>query len=166
MKTFRIGSKVVLMTVIVAISACTKESCEEEAPTLEFYEYEYKLGDPNNPFTTDSLLLRLQFVDCQGDIGVSKIDDSTKNLRTYMYEQIDGTWRRFIPANEADTVLFFAQVPRSNKLKDGQKAEGIIQQAFGSVRQNSDTIRFETRLFDRSGNKSERIVTPAFIIPK
>lgn len=166
MRSIQIGSKVVLLGVLSVLYSCTKEQCQEEPPSLEFYEYEYKAADPNNQFSTDSLLLRLQFVDCQGDIGVSKVDDSTKNLRTYLYESINGEWKRFIPANEADTVLFFAQIPRSNKLKDGQKAEGVIQQAFGSVRQNSDTIRFETRLFDRAGNKSERIVTPPFIIPQ
>jgi hypothetical protein len=161
----KVGSKLLALITILALSQCRIDKCEEEAPSIEFYKYAYFAADPGDPFAADSLVLYTQFVDCQGDVGLNGSTDTTKNLRTYLYEFIDGEWKRFEHANPRDTVLFFSQVPKSNKLVEDQKAEGIIEQSLGSIRQNSDTIRFEVQLIDRAGNRSNKITTPEFVFP-
>jgi hypothetical protein len=45
------------------------------------------------------------------------------------------------------------------------KLVGTLEQKFGAVRQNSDTIRFQTSILDREGNRSNVITTPAFVLP-
>jgi len=145
--------------------ACQKERCKEENPTLSFSDYTYIPKVEGSGNATDSLIIKYAFEDCQGDVGLTE-GDERYNLRTYLYELIHGEWQRFYPENLADTVAFFARVPTSSKVREGTKAEGFIEQRFGSIRQNSDTIRFETRLFDRAGNRSEQVTTPTFVIPR
>lgn len=144
---------------LLAATACKRETCEEEAPDLRFDTLIYKVTTP-----TDSLILRTRFVDCQGDIG---FNDSTGgfDIRTYLFEYIDNEWKRFYPLDSADTVGFFAKIPYSDKVNSDVKLEGQLEQKFGAVKQNSDTIRFETHIFDRAGNKSNVVTTPTFVLP-
>ena len=109
----------------------------------------------------DSLIVKIKFEDCQGDIGI-RPNESGFNLHTFQYDFIDGEWSRVVPADSNDTLAFFAKVPFSGETKEGNKLEGTIEQRFGSVRQRSDTIRFEMQLIDRAGNRSNRLVTPKF----
>lgn len=164
-RMLKVASKLLALVAIVGLSQCRIDKCEEVEPSIEFYKYVYFASDPTDPFAADSLVLYTQFVDCQGDVGLNGATDTTKNLHTYLFERIDGQWKRFEHSNPGDSVLFFSQVPKSNKLKEDQKAEGIIEQSLGSIRQNSDTIRFEVQLIDRAGNRSNKVTTPEFVFP-
>lgn len=143
----------------LAFASCKRETCEEEAPDLRFDTLIYKITTP-----TDSLILRTRFLDCQGDIGFS---DSTGgfDIRTYLFEYINNEWQRFYPLDSADTVGFFAKIPYSDKLKENATLEALLEQKFGAVKQNSDTIRFQTFIIDRAGNKSNVVTTPTFVLP-
>jgi hypothetical protein len=158
-------SKLAALGFLAMIMGCRKSPCDGDKPSLEFYEFVYKGAGALKPQSTDTLKLFLKFTDCQGDVGIGDTKSEEKNLHTSLYEFINGKWEKFIPFNPADSNLLFVQIPASNKVKDGQRVEGLIEQPFGSLRQNSDTIRFETQLFDREGNASERITTPQFIFP-
>lgn len=157
--------KVAALGCVLFFVTCRKSPCDGDKPSLEFSEFTYKLADAQKPQSTDTLKLFLKFTDCQGDVGIDPADSEEKNLHTRLYEFIGGEWVKFVPFNPADSNLLFVQIPASDKVKDGQRVEGIIEQPFGSLRQNSDTIRFETQLFDRAGNSSEVITTPQFIFP-
>lgn len=160
------ASKLAALAIALVIVSCKREKCEEAAPTLEFDSYTYQLADPADPTTTDSLIIRTRFTDCQGDVGLKPDEDQGyHNLRTYLYERIDGEWQRYYPPNLDDTLALFARVPYSSKVKEGVKAEGFIEQKLGSVVQNSDTIRFETFLIDREGNRSPIVTTRDTVLP-
>lgn len=148
----------------MVVLACKREKCDQPEPTLEFVEYVYLPDDPNDIRTTDTLTLTFKFTDCQGDVGITDGSD-VKNLQTVLFEQINGEWREFVPLDSSFTNLLYAQVPGSKKIKIGERIEGILEQPLGSIKQNSDTIRFETKLLDQEGNESETIVTPTFIFP-
>lgn len=160
------ASKLAALALAVTVVSCRREKCEEAAPTLEFDRYIFIPASPNDPTATDSLIIRTKFTDCQGDVGLEENENvGFQNLRTYLFERIDGEWLRYYPANLNDTVAFFARVPYSSKVQEGVKAEGFIEQGFGSVRQNSDTIRFETFLIDREGNRSLVVTTRDTVLP-
>lgn len=147
----------------IAFGGCDRESCDREEPVLRFDSYEYNIFQLEENLVIDSLIVKVAFEDCQGDIGI-KQGESGFNLQTFQFEMIDSVWTRVEPQNAADTLAFFAKVPFSSETNDGNKLEGTIEQRFGSVKQKSDTIRFEVRLIDRAGNQSEKIVTPTFIL--
>lgn len=157
--------KLAMVMLIMVLTCCKIDHCDAPAPELKFEEFIYTPADPNDVKTTDTLILKTSFLDCQGDIGLKK-EETGHNLRTYLYEWLDGNWVRFYPDNLDDTLTLFAAIPYSYKVKEGVKVEGFLEQKFGSIRQNSDTIRFRTFLFDREGNKSNEVVTPEFIFPQ
>lgn len=159
------ASKVALALVVVATHSCKKESCEEPTPELTFDRYDYQGVNVLDPTSTDTLRIYYQFVDCQGDISVAQNDDRTRNLQTFLYEKVGGEWSRFYPINLDDSTALWSQVPYSSKVREGQRSEGLIEQRFGSIRQNSDTIRFITRVVDRQGNKSEWVWTDPYVLP-
>ena len=163
MLSLNLHTKVTALLGLLILAGCQTDNCNEVAPTFEFHEFEYISADPNDPFAADTLVLWTKFEDCQGDIGIR--DGDRKNLRTYLFEKLNGQWVNFIPIDPVDSNLLFSQVPTSNKVKDNQRAEGFIEQPFGSIRQNSDTIRFQTQLVDRAGNESPVITTPEFVLP-
>jgi len=142
--------------------ACERQQCDEEPPTLTFDSLYVNRS-------ADSLVFECAFVDCQGDIGhIGAIDSLTpRSVRTYLFERIDGDWIRWYPPNLSDTVAFFAVIPGSAKNKEDWLLKGTIRQTFGlaNLKQNSDTIRFETHIFDNAGHRSETVRTPAYVLP-
>lgn len=152
------------LLVVVLLAGCRFERCEEAAPELSFDSYEFKAADPQDPTSTDTLIIKTRFIDCQGDVGLRETDEGF-NLRTYLYEYLDGEWQRFYPDNLDDTTALFAKIPHSSKLKEGVKAEALLEQKLGGIRQNSDSVRFETYLFDREGNRSNTVLTPDYVLP-
>jgi hypothetical protein len=155
-------TKLMVLAAIGLNIGCVPERCPEERPTLTFHQFEYKAADPDDPFASDSLTIITQFEDCQGDVG---IDGDEKNLKTFLFEKIDSKWVKFVPADSADSGLLFVQIPKTENVQENQKAEGFIFQPMGSIKQSSDTIRFETRLTDEAGNRSDLVTTPEFVFP-
>jgi len=162
--SWHIASKVGAILLLLSLSiGCEKINCDREEPTLEHDTL--RLNDAR-----DSLVFLLNFEDCQGDIGhIGDIDSTTiRSVRTFMFELIDGDWQRWYPLNLDDTVVFFSVIPGSRKNREGWLLKGVIEQKFGlsNLRQNSDTIRFETYIIDQAENKSNIVVSPAFIFPQ
>lgn len=143
---------------VASLSACKNETCEEVAPTLEFDTLFYEVTE-----AADSLTIGTQFSDCQGDIGFPN-GSGGFDIETYLYERIDGSWVLFEPDSGAN-IAFFSKIPFSNKVNTDNKLVGTLEQKFGAVRQNSDTIRFQTNILDREGNRSNIVTTPPFVLP-
>ncbi len=146
------------------IMSCEQTNCDQEEPTLSFDTL--MLND-----SRDTLIYTVKFSDCQGDIGhIGAIDsNTTRTVRTFLFERINGEWVRWfpLPENLSDTVAFFSVIPGSSKNRPGWLLEGTIVQDFGlaNLRQNSDTIRFETFVLDNAENKSNRVVSNPFVFP-
>ena len=157
-----IGSKLaacVGCVLLLGLVSCDTESCEREEPRIRFESFDYRVVALSDSLFIDSLIVEIWFEDCQGDIGIRPNEDGF-NLHTFQYDLIDGEWSRVVPADSNATLAFFAKVPYSSETNEGNKLEGTVEQRFGSVRQRSDTIRFEMQLIDRAGNRSNRLVTP------
>ncbi|MDP4664275.1 MAG: hypothetical protein NWS74_11445 [Salibacteraceae bacterium] len=153
------GSKVMAAGImLLGFCACKRETCDEPAPTLTFDTIFYQITPD-----ADSLTLRTQFTDCQGDIGFEN-GTGGFDIETYLYEQINGQWILFEP-DSGQNIAFFSKIPFSEKVNTDNKLVGTLEQKFGAVRQNSDTIRFETNILDRAGNKSNVVTTPTFVMP-
>jgi len=144
------------------IMSCERTNCEEEEPKLTFDTLML-----NN--SRDTLIYTVKFSDCQGDIGhIGAIDsNTTRTVRSFLFELIDNKWERWypLPENLSDTVAFFSVIPGSSKNRASWLLEGTIVQDFGlaNLRQNSDTIRFETYILDNAENKSNRVVSSPFV---
>jgi len=153
-----------IMLLAACILSCERTNCEQEEPTLTFDTLQLNQ-------TRDTLIYSVEFSDCQGDIGhIGKVDSTTtRTVRTFLYEKINNEWVRWfpLPENLSDTVAFFSVIPGSNKNRPGWLLEGTIIQDFGlaNLRQNSDTIRFETYVLDNAENKSNRVVSTPFVFP-
>jgi hypothetical protein len=152
-----------IVSLFLGVIACEKINCDEPAPSLEHDTL--RLNEAR-----DSLLFVVSFEDCQGDIGhFGQVDSNTvRSVRTFMYEQINGAWERWRPINPADSVSFFSVIPGSVKNREGWLLKGKVEQKFGlsNLRQNSDTIRFETYIIDQAENKSNTVVSPTFVFPE
>src|SRR5690606_15773758 len=86
---------------LALVSGCQKEFCESEVPELKFEGFQYvETG------FSDSLIIKTSFKDCNGDIGVEEGGEGV-SMFTYQYELINGEWKQFIPADSADTSLYF-----------------------------------------------------------
>jgi len=140
--------------------ACKKIKCEEPAPTLS---YDTLMLDD----TRENLVFKTEFEDCQGDIGnLGAVDSNTiRSVRTFLFEQVDGEWKRWYPSNLADTSSFFSVIPASKKNRDGWLLKGTVVQTFPLVQlyQGRDTIRLETYIIDQAGNKSNRVESVPYI---
>ncbi len=165
MMSLNVFSKLVAIVLFSAvIISCKRTNCEQEEPTLEFDTL--ALND-----SRDTLIYSVKFSDCQGDIGhIGAIDsNTTRSVRTFLFERINNEWVRWypLPENLSDTVAFFSVVPGSNKNRPGWLLEGTIIQDFGlaNLRQNSDTIRFQTYVLDNAENKSNVVVSSPFVFP-
>lgn len=154
---------ILLLFTCVVSTSCDTDSCEEESPIISFDNYDYGIFSLGDSLFIDSLVIQIKFEDCQGDIGI-KEGESGFNLHTYQYEWVNEEWQRVEPLNPGDTLAFFAKVPYSEKINEGNRLEGMIEQRFGSVKQRGDSIYFEMRLFDRAGNRSNLLETPVFVL--
>jgi len=155
-----IGPKVtVAVFALISFSMCRKSPCEEENPTLKFDSILYK-----QTVAADTLTLRTIFTDCQGDVGFAN-GTGGFDIETFLFERVDGQWAKFVPADLAFQNAFFSKIPFSEKVNSENYVEGILEQKFGAVRQNSDTIRFETMILDRAGNRSNTVTSSTFIFP-
>lgn len=153
-------SKLVAIVAVLALSACEKQECDAEAPTLSHDTIYYASID-----NVKTVYLESKFEDCQGDIGSIEPGDTVRTVHTFLYEYYDSKWQRFYHPDSADSVLFFSIIPGSEKLKENEPVEGTLIQEFANVKQNSDTIRFETYIIDKAGNRSNRVTSPRLILP-
>lgn len=160
-----------ILIVAVSLTGCVKEKQFPSQPIIEFKEFISYVGDHN---TVDSADCIINFTDGDGDIGLAKDDTvSPPNLRLkYLYKNMtDG---KFYPMDAIDsttamdTLFFDYRIP--NITPDGQyKAlDGNIKAKFRTspvFYPGHKIVKFEIRLTDRAGNKSNLVSTNEITVP-
>jgi len=156
----KLFSKIGVLTTIasVIIVSCTKTTCNEDIPAIEFSEFEQ--SDDN------TAKLIVTFKDCNGDIGLNQADSIDPayqyNLFMEYYEKQNGTWVNLKPL-----IPYYYRIP---VLYDGSgnPIEGDIEITMASYfNPNSefDTIKYEIYILDRALNESNTVETREIIKP-
>jgi hypothetical protein len=156
---------------MLVVTGCIKEKQFPTQPVIEFEEFINYVGNKN---VVDSADCIIKFTDGDGDVGIDQEDTiSAPNLRLkYLYKNLtDG---KFYPVDAVDsttvldTLFFDYRIP--NLTPDGQyKAlDGTIKVKFRTspvFYPGHKVVKFEMRLTDRAGNKSNMISTNEVNIP-
>ena len=137
-------------------SSCNRDECDEIIPFIRYERFEQ---------FQDSARLTFYFKDCDGDIGLN--DNETEapydfNVFIDYYEMHDGVWTLVTP-----DPPFYYRIPIIEKQGKSDKLEGDLQVSLvpNYHGPNADTIRYEIVFKDRALHESNKIVTPAFVIP-
>jgi len=152
-------SKIVVLTAItsVILSSCTKTSCNEDVPTIEFSKFEQ--------FDDKTAKLIVTFKDCNGDIGLNQADSIEPfqyNFFMEYFEKQNGAWVNIKPL-----IPYYYRIPI---LYDGsdESVEGDIEISLASYYNpysNYDTIKFQIHIMDRALNESNLVETSEIITP-
>lgn len=152
-----------ILIISALASSCVKEKQFPSQPLIKFDRFE--------AFGTDSADCYITFQDGDGDIGILPGDNvSEDDLKMkYLYKNQNGI---FVPVDSSfgtiqfDTLFLGFRVP--NLTPDGQykaldgeiKVKLRVQPIF-----LHDTVKFEIRLKDRAGNKSNIVTTNEITVP-
>ncbi|MEM9023104.1 MAG: hypothetical protein AAGB22_05150 [Bacteroidota bacterium] len=140
---------------LIGTSACEEEQCAMIIPEVTYERFTFAVDSVGELTGT----LTFSFLDCDGDIGALR-NDSMPNVFVDYVEFLDNEW----VVKDLDFPNNF-KVPRLEPNGNTDKLEGEIDLFFQRVKQGTaDTIRFELEMLDRAGNRSNRLVTPAFIV--
>jgi hypothetical protein len=167
------STKILLLGCLAAfyISSCEQDQKFVDIPSLQWRKADFRfLGDSaDNRRVVD---LTLYFTDCDGDIGRADENNSdTCNLNDYgsflkrydlfifYYELVNG---QYVEIEPADSCFPFHNIlPDLMPTGQNKTLEGDITTPFDYANypeNNTDSIRFELLLKDRSGNESQRII--------
>lgn len=165
--SFKTGSKVVLLLVILTFSSCEKESFSDSViPTLSLTSANI-LPHPVEP--RDSIIiLDLSYTDGDGDIGFKDDDTlSSSNLVVRFFEIINGIETPFVIPLSTDTLNFNQRTPFLTPIGEQKSIKGEIKlkipiNPFPGYR--PDSLIFKCQLFDRQLNASQIVVTPILVV--
>lgn len=142
--------------------SCKPEECENEVPEITFKEF--------IQFPDSSGTLKIDFIDCDGDIGLTDADTFPpydKNLLLTYFEMVDGQWEEI----DLGEFAFEYRIPPitpdgQSKVLEGEIAVDINPLYFDPFSPNSDTVKFEVVLRDQAKNESNKVSTGTIIVPK
>ncbi len=145
------------------IYACKKNTDFSEIPSIAFEDFY---------FITDSgvqqvAILEFSFEDKDGDLGID--DNNQTNLFIRYFEKQEGTYDQLVIETDttSDTVNFNGTLPNMTPAGQTRAIYGTIEDTLSFIKHNpypNDTAYLEIFIKDRSGNKSNIIQTPVFII--
>ncbi len=159
---------VILVVMMLALSACLEPESYPPEPRISF-----KALEPSGM----QAVLRLNFTDGDGDIGLDQNDTSGVfcpdtcryhyNLFLEYYELQHGEWVHIELDPEAGQVPFYYRVPRVEPSGQNPALNGEIKLDMPAyyLFTDFDTARFEIQLVDRSLNESNIATTPLFVKP-
>ena len=157
------SSKIVLFIVLLTLFfACKKREEFSEIPYLEFTKYELKDSVDALGNITKLCELHLYFTDGDGDIGLfdeDSIPPFEYNLFVNYFEMKNDSLQQ-INVNPP----YHIRMP--NLPPTGQNKSLIVDVKYdvNVTYRNSDTIKFELKLFDRALNESDWVSSPLIII--
>ena len=175
MKIRRLNT-VVLLFVAVVFYTCVKKPTYPDAPVITYQNFIRYGKNASNP---DSAKLVITFTDNEGDIGLDQ-SDTTGPLfgngkgNVCMVYFFDSTGKNnWLPYDvnpqtpQIDSQIVYFRVPLV--LKDGEKAQPMKGLIFCRLDQPLSPFykkfRYDVYMYDKAGNKSNRITTPAIILP-
>ena len=178
-----------LLVGILLITGCEKNENFTDDPQLEWRSAEFvEDEDPNS--ARRSVDLTLYFTDGDGNVGSEEeevqntCDPNEYDLLINYFEKVDGEFVEetydtvMVPVTDDDGNIIDStmecltyHVILPDLMPEGQNKtlEGEITTTFdfsNFPRNNTDSIRFEVRLFDRDRNRSNIVTSPAIAIPE
>ena len=159
------SSKIILFIVLLTLFfACKKREEFSDIPYLEFIKYEIKDSIDALGNITKLCELHLFFTDGDGDIGLFEEDTIAPfdyNLFVNYFEMKNNSLQQII-----DTLNPPYHVRISNLTPTGQNKSLKVDMKYDVdiTYRNSDTIKFELKLFDRALNESEWVSSSLIIL--
>ena len=157
------------LIIVFGLTSCFPKNNFPPEPEIDFRSFT-PLGD--------SAQLAFNFTDGDGDIGLDPgevqppYDTSSfyhYNLYITYYEKNDGVWEPGLDL-EGDSVVFRYRIKNFDAVRREDGLEGymtvfIAPFYYNPLSPNSDTIRYNVLLIDRSLNESNILTTPQFTRP-
>ncbi len=169
-------TKILLLSgLLIALStSCEQDQKFQDTPNLSWRSASFRfLGDSTaNRRVVD---LKMYFTDGDGDVGREGQSNSDTcdlanynefleryDLFIYYYEKVNGQFVEILPADSC--FPFHNILPNLMPTGQNKTLEGEITTPFDYAnypQNNTDSIRFELQLIDRSGKSSPRIMSPS-----
>lgn len=158
-----------LILLAVAVLACKKKECDDTDPFISFKSIQPIASSSSQ---LDSLLITINFKDCDGDIGLPDsyvsppFDTAGKFYHNLIYEKwnfSNGKWKTSPnPKVYNERIRPIQDVSLTKKL-EGEISKGFVIPILKA--EGFDTIKFKIRLIDRAKNISNEAETNAIILP-
>ena len=157
-----------VLSVACALSGCLPEPAYPDTPVLTFVALE--------PTAAGGRALVLEFTDGDGDVGLDSGDtlgvfcptcEHHYNLRCEYEELRNGVWTPVELNPAAGQIPFYYRVPRSSPSGSSPAQNGTLSVDMPSWYLSGpfDTLRFRVKLWDRSLNASNEVLTAPAIKP-
>lgn len=164
MKKF-IGYTTVISAMVFMLSSCLEVETLPNEPSITFKSLQTY---------PDSAILTIGFKDGDGDVGLGEADTIAPfdpegpyyfNLLCDYFEKQHGEWVKF----ENLELPFYYRVPRVTPTGQNPTLNGEMKITMAPLYYipgtGYDTCRFEVKIYDRSLNPSNEVVTTSFIKP-
>jgi len=162
----------IILLIIVGgflFSSCTKHEVYSVIPTIEYKSFE-KI--PSNTGGDNKAYMTISFTDGDGDIGLNPEDTFPPynpgatyyyNFFIEYYELQGDTFVKIdLPITNNSRIPYV----EPNLAELGIKGEIEIELYFNNIMSNSDSIKYEMYIVDRSLHKSNVVLTPAIYVKK
>ncbi len=159
------SSKIILFIVLLTLFfACKKREEFSDIPYLEFIKYEIKDSIDALGNITKLCELHLFFTDGDGDIGLFEEDTIAPfdyNLFVNYFEMKNNSLQQII-----DTLNppYHIRIPNLTPTGQNKSLKVDMKYDVDITYRNSDTIKFELKLFDRALNESEWVSSSLIIL--
>ena len=157
------SSKIVLFIVLLTLFfACKKRESFSDIPYLEFRHYELKDSVDALGNITKLCELHIYFTDGDGDIGLFNDDTIAPydyNLFVNYFEMHNDSLQQ-INVNPP----YHIRMPNLTPTGQNKSLKVDVKYDVNVTYRNSDTIKFELKLFDRALNESEWVSSSLIIL--
>ncbi len=150
-----------LLVIIVSLAllSCVKKTTYNTVPEIEYKAF--------YPYVGDSALIQIKFTDGDGDIGVSESDSTRTIWINYYYKDtVTNKYRAYYNNFTSDSLKTGYVVKAPDNSYKGKPISGevlITLQQFRHSKKIKD-LKYVIYLFDKAGNKSNVVTTPAIIV--
>ena len=157
------SSKIVLFIVLLTLFfACKKKESFSDIPYLEFTKYELKDSVDALGNITKLCELHIYFTDGDGDIGLFEQDTIPPfeyNLFVNYYEMNNGNLQI-----QNLTLPYHIRIPNLTPTGQNKSLKVDVKYDVDVSYRNSDSIKFELKLFDRALNESDWVSSSLIIL--
>ena len=157
------SSKIVLFIVLLTLFfACKKRESFSDIPYLEFRHYELKDSVDALGNITKLCELHIYFTDGDGDIGLFESD----TIAPYDYNLFVNYFEMHKDSLQEINVdpPYHIRMPNLTPTGQNKSLKVDLKYDVDVTYRNSDSIKFELKLFDRALNESEWVSSPLIII--
>ena len=157
------SSKIVLFIVLLTLFfACKKRESFSDIPYLEFRHYEIKDSVDALGNITKLCELHIYFTDGDGDIGLFESD----TIAPYDYNLFVNYFEMYNDSLQQINVNppYHIRMPNLTPTGQNKSLKVDVKYDVNVTYRNSDTIKFELKLFDRALNESDWVSSSLIIL--